>query len=265
MIVNQAFVHRFFAGRDPIGRKVHGWGEWFRIVGVAQDSKYHYLGESSVPYMYVPFRQVFRADMNLAFYVRTQGDPVGVLPALRAAVRRIDPDVTVFDPTPMKEFIGASLYAQRMAATLTGRAPGNSTDSAPSSASSVAAILCAYSEAPMNSFIGVGSKTGHVGIDPAHRRPQRREDADRIALCAHIKREVHIRAKHLAERHVHIRNGTTRPGSDICCPAPRRRCGTTLPSRAPPADRIAPGKKRCTKAWFTIMLGAMCHSRRRGP
>ena len=118
MIVNQAFVQRFFAGRDPIGRKVHGWGDWFRIVGVAQDSKYHYLGESSVPYFYVPFRQVFRADMNLAFYVRTQGDPMAVLPALRAAVRRIDPNVTVFDPTPMKEFIGASLYPQRMAATL---------------------------------------------------------------------------------------------------------------------------------------------------
>jgi predicted permease len=118
MIVNQAFVQRFFAGRDPVGRKVHGWGDWFRIVGVARDSKYHYLGESPVPYIYVPFRQVFRADMNLAFYLRTQGDSMGVLPALREAVRRIDPSVTVFDPTPMKEFIGASLYPQRMAATL---------------------------------------------------------------------------------------------------------------------------------------------------
>jgi predicted permease len=118
MIVNQAFVQRFFAGRDPIGRKVHGWGDWFRIVGVAQDSKYHYLGESSVPYFYVPFRQIFRADMNLAFYVRTQRDPMTILPTLRAAVRKIDPNVTVFDPTPLKEFIGASLYPQRMAATL---------------------------------------------------------------------------------------------------------------------------------------------------
>jgi predicted permease len=118
MIVNQAFVQRFFAGRDPVGRKVHGWGDWFRVVGVAEDSKYHYLGESPVPYIYVPFRQVFRADMNLAFYVRTQGDPIAVLPALRAAVRNIDPSVTVFDPTPLKEFIGASLYPQRMAATL---------------------------------------------------------------------------------------------------------------------------------------------------
>ena len=118
MIVNQTFVRRFFQGRDPVGRRVHGWGDWFRIVGVAQDSKYHYLGESNIPYIYVPFRQIFRADMNLAFYVRAHGDPMAVLPPLRAAVRKIDPNVTVFDPTPLREFIGASLYPQRMAATL---------------------------------------------------------------------------------------------------------------------------------------------------
>ena len=87
MIVNQAFVRRFFAGRDPIGRKIHGWGEWFRVVGVAQDSKYHYLGESAPPYFYVPFRQVYREDMNLAFYVRTHGDPD------RRALRRCAPQV----------------------------------------------------------------------------------------------------------------------------------------------------------------------------
>ena len=118
MIVNETFVKRFLGGQNPIGHRVHGWGAWFRIVGVAQDSKYHYLGEAPVPYFYVPFRQVYRADMNLAFYVRVHGDPITALPALRAAVRRIDPNVTVFDPTPLREFIGASLYPQRVAATL---------------------------------------------------------------------------------------------------------------------------------------------------
>jgi len=80
MIVNEAFVRRFFAERNPIGTKIHGWGDWFRVVGVAKDSKYHYLGESTPAYFYVPFRQVFREDMNLAFYVRTRGDSDSVLP-----------------------------------------------------------------------------------------------------------------------------------------------------------------------------------------
>ena len=118
IIVNQAFVRRFFAGRSPIGKKIHGWGSWFRVVGVAKDSKYHYLGESTPPYFYVPFRQVFREDMNLAFYVRTPGDPDFILSTLRAQARLIDPNVTVFDAAPLNEFIGASLFPQKIAATL---------------------------------------------------------------------------------------------------------------------------------------------------
>ena len=118
MIVNQAFAQRFFAGRNPIGHLVHGWGRWFRIVGVAKDSKYHYLSETAPPYFYVPFRQLYREDMNLAFYVRTRGEPDAVLSMLRARAREIDPNVTVFDAAPLKEYIGASLYPQKVAASL---------------------------------------------------------------------------------------------------------------------------------------------------
>jgi len=118
MIVNQEFVRRFFPGRNPIGHMVHGWGSWFRIVGVAKDSKYHYLNETTPPYFYVPFRQLYREDMNLAFYVRTKGDPDWVLSTLRAQTRDLDPNVTVFDAAPLKEYIGASLYPQKVAASL---------------------------------------------------------------------------------------------------------------------------------------------------
>ena len=117
MIVNEAFARRFFAGRDPIGARIHGWGSWFRVVGVAKDSKYHYLGESTPAYFYVPFRQIYREDMNLAFYVRTQGEPDSLLSTLRAQTRALDPNVTVFDAAPLKEFIGASLYPQKIAAS----------------------------------------------------------------------------------------------------------------------------------------------------
>ncbi len=118
MIVNQTFVRRYLGGRSPIGHRIHGWGQWFRVVGVARDSKYHYLGESPIPYFYVPFQQIYRADMQLAFYVRTQGEPVATLTAVRAKVHEIDPNVTVFDAVPLKEFTKASLYSQRVAATL---------------------------------------------------------------------------------------------------------------------------------------------------
>jgi predicted permease len=118
MIVNQAFVDHFFAGHNPIGRQVHGWGEWFTVIGVARNSKYHYLSEAPLPYFYVSFRQMYRADLDLAFYVRTQGNPETALSLVREKAREIDPGVTVFDAVSLSEFIGASLYPQKVAASL---------------------------------------------------------------------------------------------------------------------------------------------------
>jgi len=118
MIVNQTFVHRFLGDGNPIGRRVHGWGDWFTVVGEVKDSKYHYLTEGPTPYFYVPFRQIYRADMSLGFYVRTAGDLNGAVATMRREVRAIDPNVAVFDAVPLSDFIGASLYAQKVAASL---------------------------------------------------------------------------------------------------------------------------------------------------
>jgi predicted permease len=118
MIVNQAFVDHFFAGRSPIGRQIHGWGEWITVVGVVANSKYHYLSEAPLPYFYVPFRQMYRADLDLAFFVRTQGNPETALSLVRQRAREIDPAVTVFDAAPLSEYMGASLYPQKVAASL---------------------------------------------------------------------------------------------------------------------------------------------------
>jgi predicted permease len=118
MIVNQAFVDHFFAGHNPIGRQVHGWAEWFTVIGVARNSKYHYLSEAPLPYFYVSFRQMYRADLDLAFYVRTHGNPETALSLVREKAREIDPGVTVFDAVSLSEFIGASLYPQKVAASL---------------------------------------------------------------------------------------------------------------------------------------------------
>jgi predicted permease len=114
MIVSQTFQKRFLGTGNPIGRKVHGWGRWFTVVGVAKDSKYHSLTESSLPYFYVPFRQVYREDMNLAFYVRTAGDPNQAIAMMRRDAREIDPNVTIFGA----EYIGASWFAQKITASL---------------------------------------------------------------------------------------------------------------------------------------------------
>jgi predicted permease len=118
MIVNQEFVRRFLANRSVIGRRVHGWGEWFTIVGVAKDSKYHRVTESPQPYFYIPIRQIFRPEYGLTFDVRTSGSVNEAIAALRREAGAIDPALTIFDAQPMTEYVAASLFGAKIAASL---------------------------------------------------------------------------------------------------------------------------------------------------
>ena len=118
LIVNQEFARRFLANRLVIGSKVHGWGEWFTVVGMAHDSKYHRVTESPQPYFYVPIRQIFRPEYGLTFHVRTSGSVNEAIQALRAETSAMDPALTIFDAEPMTEYIAASLFGAKIAATL---------------------------------------------------------------------------------------------------------------------------------------------------
>jgi predicted permease len=118
MIVNQEFARRFFAGRDPIGRKVRGWGEWFTVVGVAGNIKWQQLTERTRPGIYVPIKQVYRPEYGLTFEVRTSGPLPDAMAAVRREAAAIDPGMMLFDSMPLSEYISASLYGQKIGATL---------------------------------------------------------------------------------------------------------------------------------------------------
>ncbi|MGC2448699.1 MAG: ABC transporter permease [Candidatus Sulfotelmatobacter sp.] len=118
MIVNQEFVRRFLANRNAIGHKVHGWGQWFTIVGVARDSKYHQVTENPQPYFYIPIRQVFRPEYGLTFHVRTSGSVSEAIASVRREATAIDPAITIFDAQSMTEYVSASLFGAKITANL---------------------------------------------------------------------------------------------------------------------------------------------------
>lgn len=120
MVVTREFVRRFVPSGVAIGRKVHGWGRWFTIVGVVDDVKVLRVTERAAPYFYAPIRQIFRPEMGLAFYVRTSGSAAEAAKMLARESRAEDPTVPVLQTAVLSDYIAQSMFAQRIAATLLG-------------------------------------------------------------------------------------------------------------------------------------------------
>jgi putative ABC transport system permease protein len=125
-IVSAATARRFWPNADAVGQRV-----WFgggasaydypdssaAIVGIVGDAvyqppdEYQYQGD-----FYTPYGQFTYASRSVM--VRTRGDPIAALPAVRAAVRAVDPDLPLYDVRTMDERVGATWAKRRFDALM---------------------------------------------------------------------------------------------------------------------------------------------------
>ena len=123
-IVNETMIKRFWPGRDALGLTFRfpaagGDGKLtdpIRIVGIAKDSKYVTLGETPIPFVYLPFRQDYKPGMSLV--VRGEQDPSGVLGSIRREVAALDPGLPIFNVQPLAAQIEGALWLSRVGAYL---------------------------------------------------------------------------------------------------------------------------------------------------
>ncbi|UCC30558.1 MAG: ABC transporter permease [Phycisphaerales bacterium] len=117
VVVNRALAERFWNG-NALGKHLSSQTESFEVVGVVADGKYHGLRESLLPFAYFSLAQSYRPTATLV--ARTVGDPMAVLPAVRAATRELDPMLPLFGVETLEDHLGAATSNERMAATLFG-------------------------------------------------------------------------------------------------------------------------------------------------
>jgi putative ABC transport system permease protein len=84
-------------------------------VGVVADGKYRNLDEPPRPFLFQPLLQQYRGEATLV--VRTDGDPRGLAPAVRDAVRALDPEMPLYDVKTLEQLVaGRTLLLPRLAA-----------------------------------------------------------------------------------------------------------------------------------------------------
>jgi putative ABC transport system permease protein len=123
MVISEALARAAWPGEDPIGRRISccekdADGGFKTVVGVAGDVRSNAPGDAPTPEFYLPIAQIPVEAWNwiqrtMYVVIRTKGDPASAAEPLRGIVRRIAPDVPLFDVRTMEERLGASLSTAR--------------------------------------------------------------------------------------------------------------------------------------------------------
>ena len=132
VIINETLAARYFAGEDPIGKRLNLSGEprdLREIVGVIADVRNYGVDAEVKPEVYVPFFQsapeyLASQASAMTIVVRSAIDPTRFAAALREQVQALDKDQPVSAIRTMEQYLAESMLARRFSMLLLGAFAG---------------------------------------------------------------------------------------------------------------------------------------------
>jgi predicted permease len=101
-VISQFMAHRFWPNQDPLGKRFRSTdlgNTWMEVVGVVKDAKVQWIFADPEPFFYIPIAQHYLSLRTLQ--LRTAGDPAALAPLVQREIHAMDPDMPLFDVTPM--------------------------------------------------------------------------------------------------------------------------------------------------------------------
>jgi ABC-type antimicrobial peptide transport system permease subunit len=116
VVLNRSAADLMWRGEDPLGREIKLLGSIpLVVVGVVEDTKYESVRDAGLPVVFVPLR----TDRGVSIVVRSRA-PASVLPALRAALAAIDPNLPLRNARLVETQLATVLMPQRFGTMLFG-------------------------------------------------------------------------------------------------------------------------------------------------
>jgi putative ABC transport system permease protein len=117
-VINEAMARAFFPGEDPLGKHLKYNDVSREIVGIVGDIRHFSLAEDPRPEYYFPIPQDTLPSQTLV--VRGSTDAAALVPALRNAVRELDPNLAVVRVRTLESLVSNSVAQPRFRALLLG-------------------------------------------------------------------------------------------------------------------------------------------------
>jgi len=124
VVVNEAFVQEHFPGEDPIGRRIAfdraagPESTWYEIIGVVGDQRQQSLSRPARPEVFESRDQDW--GRNSWIVIRGSGEPVDLVPTVRAVLHEIDPLIPIARVRPLDAVRAESMARERLVLTLLG-------------------------------------------------------------------------------------------------------------------------------------------------
>jgi hypothetical protein len=120
-LVNETLARGFWAGQDPIGRRLTIGGDTpLEVVGVVRDVRQVALAQDTRAEVYLPAQPGWVGNLRTASLVVRARDGAGLAAALRSAVEAVDPEQPLYDVQSMDQVVSASIADRRLNLALVG-------------------------------------------------------------------------------------------------------------------------------------------------
>jgi predicted permease len=117
IIVNRAFVERFWPGLDPLAQRVLNFGEGgTQVIGVVSNARLTSIRDAAVPMLYVPLSEFYTPNTNLL--LRTNGDARAVLAGVTSIAAQLDRNVPLYRVRTLEDQLALALGQERLIAGL---------------------------------------------------------------------------------------------------------------------------------------------------
>lgn len=129
-IINESLARKRFPNQNPVGKRFtmgghnrdgHGGTlatDLVQIVGICRDTRYRDLRSFPPPQFFIPYVQQ-TAVGGMVYELHTEMQPEAILPSLRHAVQRLDPDIPLINVRTEDQQISADQLQERLFVTLT--------------------------------------------------------------------------------------------------------------------------------------------------